>query len=540
MSEEVNTAELLELKYEDAVEDYDDQVVKMTYELFIKKLYSELKEKVPKAKKENNYQDLRVCFHNFKTTSRYLGAENFSELCNKLQICCKEGHEDIEKFNKLYPVFISNFHKFYLICKEKYYEIANIEADDSEEDTSIEESSSENSKAKNKEKDKTPKLKSKFSLKNELDYPKKRFSSPRRGSYIAGTQSSLVNLISVEFSNEEKLIIPFHILTLSHTQFEVEKVVLNYINNFCNNKTFLGNLKNSILNKENEATAQFLNQIKEALQFILTDKFKLYMTQCMNLLSKGYNSKNEIEIMNKVDELNKEMNEMYEANFNLNFKRKKGKGASLRYIEEIKNSSLVSVPESSSSFCTSATSSDNSAMYNYVEILRELNSFEVLIKNSLKSGYLSELINVMIIYKDFVARFKYDQIEKNIEECIEILKKSSSIRDCGFNYDFFERDLNLIRADIEELASRTPIEVYEDNFENNTILKILKPGNYNSLFSLNLSNINEDEIEEKEQSFRNTLKEKSKKVSFSKKDSFEEEEDFFNIPFQESNGCKIM
>ena len=74
-----------EINYEDAIDDYDEEIVNTAISSFVMTIYQELKTIIPEAYAKKNYQEIKARLHKFKTTSRYIGAINFSGLCNKIQ-----------------------------------------------------------------------------------------------------------------------------------------------------------------------------------------------------------------------------------------------------------------------------------------------------------------------------------------------------------------------------------------------------------------------------------------------------------------------
>ena len=59
-----------EINYEDAIDDYDEEIVNTVITSFVLNIYQELKTIIPDAYAKKNYQEIKQRLHKFKTTSR--------------------------------------------------------------------------------------------------------------------------------------------------------------------------------------------------------------------------------------------------------------------------------------------------------------------------------------------------------------------------------------------------------------------------------------------------------------------------------------
>ena len=59
-----------EINYEDAIDDYDEEIVNTAITSFVLNIYQELKTIIPDAYAKKNYQEIKQRLHKFKTTSR--------------------------------------------------------------------------------------------------------------------------------------------------------------------------------------------------------------------------------------------------------------------------------------------------------------------------------------------------------------------------------------------------------------------------------------------------------------------------------------
>ena len=96
-----------EINYDGTIDDFDEEIVNSAIIYFVQNTYQELKTIIPVAYEKKNYKEIKARLHKFKTTSRYIGAVNFSVLCNKIQQCCEEG-KSIKVPDPLYFVSRNN------------------------------------------------------------------------------------------------------------------------------------------------------------------------------------------------------------------------------------------------------------------------------------------------------------------------------------------------------------------------------------------------------------------------------------------------
>ena len=59
-----------EINYEDAIDDYDEEIVNTAITSFVLNIYQELKTIIPDAYAKKNYKEIKQRLHKFKTTSR--------------------------------------------------------------------------------------------------------------------------------------------------------------------------------------------------------------------------------------------------------------------------------------------------------------------------------------------------------------------------------------------------------------------------------------------------------------------------------------
>ena len=117
----MSSNDLIQINFDDAIDDFDEDIVNLALTMFIELTYTELKTKMPIFYQEKNYKEIFAHVHKFKSSSRYFGATNFSNLCNDMQHCCLEGKINAEKLDELYPIFINNLDNLYNECKKIYY-----------------------------------------------------------------------------------------------------------------------------------------------------------------------------------------------------------------------------------------------------------------------------------------------------------------------------------------------------------------------------------------------------------------------------------
>ena len=148
--------EYVEIDYEEAVDNYEEEIVLYALTLFIEETYNDLKKKIPIFYKEKNYKEIFAYVHKFKTTTRYIGAMNFSNVCNDIQNCCGEKNLNIEKLDKLYSIFINNLDPLYVECKKIYDEKIkkNNDNNDDNNEKKVDDNNNENNKETNNENNK--------------------------------------------------------------------------------------------------------------------------------------------------------------------------------------------------------------------------------------------------------------------------------------------------------------------------------------------------------------------------------------------------
>lgn len=109
-------AETMHLNYQTAVDEYDEEMVNLSISLFLTETYNELKLKMPDAYKGKDYQGMKAIAHKFKTTSKYMGADDFAVLCGKMQKCVNEGNSSLNQIDDLYQTFMSKLEVLYNVC----------------------------------------------------------------------------------------------------------------------------------------------------------------------------------------------------------------------------------------------------------------------------------------------------------------------------------------------------------------------------------------------------------------------------------------
>lgn len=537
MSEKISEEELLEINYEDAIEDYDEQVVNMTYELFVNKQYQELKFKISKAYSDKNYQELKVIFHNFKTTSRYLGSENFSELCNQLQIYCKEGVEKFSSFEKAYLIFSINFPKFYDKCKEQYKKIKDsknsfVKEEETENEDNLENISKISQEVEEEEVEKktTPKLLSKLSqeIQKDIKVEKPKSNSPSKPQFAPckNSQKSTLRTISIEFSKEEKITINYHLLLTSKNKASLKSAIKNFLEKSVD---LIQKIRIMIQMDQKEKFGQLILDIESTLSIILTEKFKEYLSICYEILVKEkLKLHNPNEFIHKIDKLNEEVHELNEKILIDDLRKSREnvkiikRSISLRNSDNFNKARLVNGAKSNAR---------NLSKFNSQGIIKELDKIENLIQKANENQDLNELKRILLIFKNFAIQYKYFKVEKELDCYISQVSNSNTVKSFKFYYSILIKELKTLKEELTGLVSNSSCDLFENL--SSSLISDLRPHNFRWFFSGNFEKYTAicEETQDVTRNKGNLKQKQSLKVHF------EENDDLFNYPFSKNSCC---
>jgi HPt (histidine-containing phosphotransfer) domain-containing protein len=277
-----------EINYEDAIDDYDEEIVNTAISSFVMTIYQELKTIIPEAYAKKNYQEIKARLHKFKTTSRYIGAINFSGLCNKIQSCCEKGKIDVDALAQLYEIFINNIDKLYNTAKKIYDTIVKKKDDNDEKEKEKETNEVNNEEKKNVENNNEINNIEKVDDNNKLTFKqiekqiniqtqhKKNFSQSNLSDFVALTQN-----------DKSELVINYEEACEKFSKPKVNEVIINFIDEK------ISKIKEDIKNfKENPNNYNYKNQIfriieiiKEVCKKVNAEQFSKKINSFGNLLS---------------------------------------------------------------------------------------------------------------------------------------------------------------------------------------------------------------------------------------------------------------
>lgn len=204
-------AEIAQLEYEKAVEDYNEEMVNLSIAIFLDETYEELKQKIPLSYAKQDYKEIKAIVHKFKTTAKYMGAFDFAELCGLIQKCVEEGKEDLIQLNILYSVFMKNLDALYEVCLNQNQLIHNkgksssIKLNNEEEDIKKDEDQIKEEEEEDNDDDNNNYLSAKNSLKKYFEQFNYTNSSKTPKAYRKTTYSFSDVVSSLNISSKTNL-----------------------------------------------------------------------------------------------------------------------------------------------------------------------------------------------------------------------------------------------------------------------------------------------------------------------------------------------
>lgn len=507
---------LTDIDYEEAIDNYGDEIVEMAYELFITKIYKELTQKIPKAYKAKNFKELKVIFHNFKTTSKYLGAEEFSELCNKIQLCCKEGKVDEKALEKLYPLVVQNFEQLYKKCKEQYQKVDHEDnyLEDISEDTETD--------FKTPSSPKTPRnFKRFFSEKNaclpsEIKKPMPIFSKKNTLVRHHIQMKNELKLGTVSLI-DEKLLLDVKEVNSRYGEKVCKETICNFVNNFNKDDNFVNSLRDFIDMNAYSKIREMIKSVKENLKYMITKYFEKCLDDYSEILETTPEYFNGNRIINQLEEVTGTLKEIYNLKYNENnfsfFARKTSskKHTEVRQLEELESSNVVSVYSGSPnkslqsprrSPCRTQKNVAKTELdpkdINSLELLQDLDFIENMFKGVFERKDIKELISCWHKFLNFAKKYKFTYVMNKIERHFPLLNNCTKFDEIKISYEKLKEDLEMIYneylKDDDSLSSLALSPVSQPR-DSSIILEDLKPCNFDWFFSLN---INDDIFEEEE------------------------------------------
>lgn len=107
----------IQINEADSRESYGDDIFELSVEDFVEDKYEEKKREMEEALKNQDIDKIKCATHTLKTSSRYIGEENFANECNKMESMASKGD---------WAGICQNFEYYLEYFEELYYAVYQI------------------------------------------------------------------------------------------------------------------------------------------------------------------------------------------------------------------------------------------------------------------------------------------------------------------------------------------------------------------------------------------------------------------------------